>query len=90
MRKPPPPKQKGKATGARRLNGEILDASGVKELLGAKSEKIVYARAARGLLPHRRWGGRLIFLKEEIITFLKALPGTTVQEAVSNSAERQP
>jgi Helix-turn-helix domain len=63
----------GQATGRRRLNGEILDVHGVAELLGC-SENFVRARAARHLLPHRRWGGRLIFIRKEILEFLSTYP----------------
>lgn len=84
----PPKKQKGKATGARRLNGEALDVAGAAQLLGATSNT-VRARAKRGLLPCRRWGGRLIFLREEVLAFLAALPGTTLKEALENVAARQ-
>ncbi len=57
----PPRKRKGQGSGPRRLNGVVLDVPAAAELLGA-TEKVVRARAARGLLPWRRWGGRILFL----------------------------
>lgn len=85
----PPRKRAEKGRCNRRLNGEVLDAAAVKAFLGAESEGIVYARAKRGLLPHRRWGGRLVFLKSEILQFLAALPGVTAAEALANVQARR-
>jgi hypothetical protein len=31
--------------------------------------------------PHRRWGARLIFIKEEILEYLSSLPGVSIEEA---------
>lgn len=53
------------------------------------TEKFIRARASRGLLPARRWGGRLIFLEDEINRFLEALPGVGVEEALANVRVRR-
>jgi hypothetical protein len=88
MRTPPPTKKAGQAKGPRSLNGEVLDVAAVAALLGA-TVKTVRARAARGLLPCRRWGSRLIFLHAEVLAFLGQLEGTSVQEALQNVATRR-
>lgn len=89
----PPRKRKGQGSGPRRLNGAVLDVAAAAELLGA-TEKAVRARAARGLLPWRRWGGRILFLREEMLGFVVALPGVTLQQALENirarAVERDP
>jgi len=51
-------------------------------------EGFVRARAARGQLPHRKLGGRLVFLRAEIEAFLAALPGVTSAEALENVRAR--
>ncbi|MCI0371430.1 MAG: helix-turn-helix domain-containing protein [candidate division NC10 bacterium] len=82
-----PRKQKGQASGPRRLDGTVLDVAAAAELLGV-TEKLVRARAARGLLPWRRWGGRVLFLREELLAFMGALPGVSVQQALENVGAR--
>ncbi len=66
---------------------EILTVAQVAEMLG-KTEKAVRCRAAEGLLPCRRWGGSLIFLRKEIMEFLEQLPGTNLQAARENAEKR--
>ncbi len=83
----PPRKRKGQASGPRRLNGAVLDVPAAAELLGA-TENVIRARAARGLLPWRRWGGRILFLREEMLGFVAALPGVTLQQALENIRAR--
>ena len=86
--KSPPKKRKGQARGPRRLSGEILDVATCAKFLGC-SEKMVRTRVDRGLLPARRWSGRVCFLRSDLIEFLKALPGLTVQDALHNEANRR-
>ncbi len=81
MSRRPPAKRAGVATGRRRLDGEVLDVAGVALLLGM-TEKTVRARVARQLLPHRRWGSRVVFLRVEVLAFLAKLNGVTVAEAL--------
>ncbi|MGH7388850.1 MAG: helix-turn-helix domain-containing protein [Candidatus Rokuibacteriota bacterium] len=83
----PPRKRAGLPTGPRRLDGEVLDVAGVAQLLGA-TEKTVRARVARQLLPHRRWGGRVVFMRAELMTFLSKLEGVSVNQALANVAGR--
>lgn len=78
---------KGPGTGRRRLDGELLDVIGAAALLGT-SEKCIRSRTARGLLPHRKWGGRVVFLRAELLDFIGKLEGCTVREALDNVATR--
>ena len=34
------------------------------------------------VIPFRRWGGRIIFLRSDLDNFLKSLPGCTVEEVL--------
>lgn len=88
MRPPPPHKKAGQATGRRRLNGSVRDIPAQAEHLGTTEGKIRSA-VARGLLPHRRWGGRIVFLASEVDAFLAALPGITAAEALENVRARR-
>jgi hypothetical protein len=84
-----PKKSAGQATGPRprRLDGEVLDITATAALLGTSAHTI-RARAARGLLPHRRWAGRIVFLRREVLEFLTKLDGCTLAEALANVATR--
>jgi hypothetical protein len=83
LRKQPPPKRAGRATGTRTLNAELLDIrSANAEFFGAQSEKMLRARIARGTVPYRRLGGRIVFLRSELVAFFASLDGVTVDEAI--------
>jgi len=87
MRAKPPKKEKGRKTGPRRFDGELLDVAGAAGLLGV-TEKAVRGRVARRLLPHRKLNGRVVLIRRELLEFLEALPGTTVAQALAaNGAE---
>jgi hypothetical protein len=77
----PPKKRKGGALGPRRLDGALLDVSSAARWLGC-TEATLRARVARHQVPHRRWHGRLVFVKTELERFVLALDGVGVQEAV--------
>lgn len=61
---------------------KTLSVGEVAEMLGA-SERAVRQRIARGQLPYRRWGRRLVIFQAELEAFLNALPGTSSAEAVA-------
>ena len=88
MKVNPPKKKPGQGIGPRRLNGAIRDVASVADWLGVTEHKIRSA-VDRGMVPHRKWGGRLIFITDEIETFLRQLPGVTPQEALTNLAVRK-
>ena len=82
-----PPKRPGQGKGPRTLNGEVMDVAAVATFLGC-NQKVVRARIDRGLLPHRKWGGRIIVLRSELIQFMQRLEGTSVDEALRNQRAR--
>ncbi len=88
MKGVPPKKQAGDATGRRALNGMTKDVATMAEWLGTNEGKVRSA-VGRGLLPYRRWGGRLVFLEDEVQEFLRKLPGVSVEEALTNVAQRR-
>jgi hypothetical protein len=53
-----------------------------------ESEDSVRAQTARGLLPHRYLGRRLIYLKHELEQYFEQLPGLTLQQALHNLRSR--
>ena len=53
------------------------------------TQKTIRARVDRGLLPYRKWGGRIVFIRSEIEEFFQNLPGRSADEALRNQVERQ-
>lgn len=89
----PPKKQPGIPTGPRSLDGAIMGVKETAEWLGTRQgeevkEGTVRARAKLGLLPYRKWGGRIIFIKSELERFFRDLPGVTTEEALNRLNER--
>jgi hypothetical protein len=80
----PPKKRPGVATGRRRVDGELLDVAGAAQFFGT-TEKAIRARVARQLLPHRRWGARVVFLRADLVGFIGRLEGVSVDEAIANA-----
>jgi excisionase family DNA binding protein len=70
----PPLKRAGVKTGRRRFTGAVRDVAGIAEYLGG-TEKTIRAGVARHLIPHRRLGGRILFVLPEIDRWLASLPG---------------
>lgn len=87
MKKPPPRKKQGKPTGPRRFDGALRDIAGQSANLGI-TPKTLRAQVARGLVPHRRLGGRIVFLADEVCEFLRRLPGVSAEQALANLAAR--
>jgi hypothetical protein len=83
----PPRKQHGQGTGPRRVNGALLDVASGAVFLGV-TEKALRARVARRLVPFRRFGGRLVFVRAELETFVSTLAGCSVSEAIANVNNR--
>ena len=83
----PPKKKPGMGTGPRVIRGTILDVRNASQNYGF-TEKQFRGGVARGVIPHRRYGGRIIFLKEELDRFFLALPGVTLDQARENRAMR--
>ena len=70
------------------MNGTTKDVAALAAMLGTSEGKIRSA-VARGLLPYRRWGGRIVFLTAEVEQFLGRLPGVSVDDAVANVLARR-
>ncbi len=87
-RRRPPQKLKGQGKRPRRLDGEVLDVHSCAALIGG-TEKQTYARVKRQQLPFRRWSGRVIFLRSEVLAFLSKLNGVGVDQALRNVAARK-
>jgi hypothetical protein len=89
MSRKPPRKQSGQAKRPRRFDGLLAkDIAGQAGELG-ETEKALRAQVARGTIPYRRLGGRIIFLPDEIREFLRQLPGVTAEQALANVAARR-
>ncbi len=84
----PPHKRLGQGRGRRSFDGITLDVSMSAEFLGW-TEKTVRARVARRQVPFRKFGGRIIFLREELEKFMQVLPGCGVEEALINGGQRE-
>ncbi len=84
----PPTKRPGTALSPRTINGAAMDIPHGAAFLGIPV-KAARARIARGTLPYRRMGGRLVFLKTELEQFLQSLDGVNLHEALSNLKSRK-
>jgi excisionase family DNA binding protein len=85
MRKPPPPKQRGKCTGKRRFNGTALDVQEAACFIGT-TEKTIRSWVKRSLIPYHRAGKRILFVRAEVENFLTNLPGCSMKDALANVA----
>ncbi len=88
MRKTPPKKRTGQGLGPRRINGASMDVHSAADFLGW-TQKRVRNKADRGLIPYRKDGGRIIFLRVELEEYLVRLPGVGLEEALANVATRR-
>jgi hypothetical protein len=88
MRSDPPKKKVGQGIGPRRVNGLALDVRGGAAFIGM-SEKAIRGKVDRRLIPFRRLGGRIVFLRHELEAWLIALDGCPLDEALTNARERQ-
>jgi hypothetical protein len=69
------------------INGQLLDIATASQLLGC-TERFLRARVARRLVPFRKLGGRIMFLRAELEQFIDGLPGVTIAEAQANLVAR--
>ena len=84
----PPRKRAGQAGTPRRFDGQLLDVASAAKYLGT-SEKCIRSRVSRRLLPYKRMGGRVLFVRVELDAYLSALGGCGVDEAVENERVRR-
>lgn len=83
----PPKKRIGQGTGPRRTDGLLLDLRTFAGLIG-DTEKKARGLVARGLVPFRRLGGRIYFVRAEIEQWINELDGCTLAEAKDNREMR--
>lgn len=83
----PPLKRVGQGKGPRRIDGVCFDVCCGSLFLGW-SEKKTRGMVARKLIPYRKVGGRIIFIKRDLEHWLQTLEGCTVEEARQNGANR--
>jgi len=83
----PPKKQEGQGQVFRTINGAVLDVRTGSLFLGWSAKK-TYGMVDRRLIPYRRSGGRIVFIKAELEAWLAGLPGVTLAEAVENRSMR--
>jgi Helix-turn-helix domain len=88
MNRKPPKKKAGQAKRPRRFDGAVKDVAGEALELGI-TQKCLRSQVARGLIPYRRLGGRIVFLADEVREFLRQLPGVTAEQALANVAARR-
>ena len=84
----PPKKLLGQGLGARTINGAALDVRSAAAFVG-DTEKGIRGKAARRLIPFRRLGGRIVFLRSELEMWLSGLDGCTLDEAKTNQEMRR-
>jgi hypothetical protein len=48
----------------------------------------MYGRVYRRLVPYRPWGGRIVFLRRELMEYFQNLPGCKPEEALNNAKLR--
>ncbi|MEO7862305.1 MAG: helix-turn-helix domain-containing protein, partial [Nitrospirales bacterium] len=74
--------------GPRRIDGAVLDICGGSIFLGW-SEKKTRGMIDRKLIPFRRIGRRIVFIRAELDAWLTNLPGCTAEEVRQNARIRQ-
>lgn len=84
----PPKKQIGQGLGPRRIDGVVLDVRCGSLFLGW-SEKRTRGMIERRLIPFRRVGGRIVFLRSDLEHWLQTLDGCSLEEARNNMLIRQ-
>ncbi len=80
--------RKGGPSGQRKINGELLGVREAAEFLGF-SEGAVRIRTKRGLLPHRRDGRRIVYLRRELATWVARRPVVVSVAAALENAQLQ-
>lgn len=65
-----------------------MDVKTTAEFLGT-SEKAIRGMVTRHLIPFRRLGGRIVFLRTDLERWLQGLEGCTIEEARNNVRIRQ-
>jgi hypothetical protein len=80
MTRIPPRRKPGWGKGPRTFSGEVMDIRATSQHLG-QTECQTRSQIARGILPYRRLGGRIIVLRSELCNFLDGLEGVSIDQA---------
>lgn len=88
IRQHPPKKQAGQGLGPRRIAGAALDVRGASAFYGG-TEKQTRGLVDRRLIPFKRLGGRIVFLRAELEAWLAGLEGCSIEEACTNLEARR-
>ena len=88
MKRPPPKKQPGMGTSPHTINGAMMDLRTTTGFLGG-TEKHTRGLVARRMIPFRRLGGRIIFIRTELEQWLANLGGCNLAEARANQEARR-
>ena len=72
----------------RTFNGAVMDIRSAASFIGV-TEKTVWARVARRMIPFRKFGGRVVFLRDELVQWLTSLDGCNLAEARANREARR-
>ena len=72
----------------KRTGCTILDVPSAAELLGM-TQKAVRQRVARRMIPFKKWGGRICFVRAELDGFIASLPGCELEEALRNEEAKR-
>ncbi len=84
----PPRKKPGQAQGRPFFVGDYGGVSAAASLLDL-TEKSIYAHVERRTIPFIRLGGRILFSRSALISFLESLEGCSAEEALNNLEARQ-
>lgn len=88
IRQNPPKKQPGQGLGPRRIDGAALDVRGASTFYGG-TEKQTRGLVDRRLIPFKRLGKRIVFLRSELEAWLSSLDGCSLAEARTNLEARR-
>ena len=72
------------------MDGWVMDVRTAAEFIGTlQNEEItegtIRSRIRNGTLPHRRWGGRIVLIREELEAYFRTLPGVNLEQAIENT-----
>jgi hypothetical protein len=65
----------------------VLNVRQTAEFFGT-TEKCIRKRIERGMLPYRKLGARIVFVRTELEDFVSKLPGLTIKDAELNALLR--
>lgn len=84
----PPKKRAGQGRGHRKTTGALLDVRTGTAFLGG-TEKQTRGLVARRLIPFRRLGARIYFVRAELEQWIQELSGCSLDEATENLRARE-